>query len=102
MNEIHISNILKSQILKNPRNIHQNHIPKIPSQNHQVQFQKVFQPGLYPQEVKQLQRHADTALHLAMEYRTAMEVLLPEAGAGALPCGALGPGLDGWEVSGND
>ncbi|CAL1127040.1 unnamed protein product [Cladocopium goreaui] len=31
-----------------------------------------------PEEVKQLQRHADTALHLAMEYRTAMEVLLPE------------------------
>lgn len=32
------------------------------------------------QEVKKLQGHADIALHLAMEYRTAMEVLLPEAG----------------------
>lgn len=30
------------------------------------------------QEVKQLQKHADTALHLSMEYRTAVEVLLPE------------------------
>ena len=29
-------------------------------------------------EVKQLQKHADTALHLSMEYRTAVEVLLPE------------------------
>ena len=40
MNEIHISNILKSHILKNPRNIHQ-----IPSQTLIKFSSKVFQPG---------------------------------------------------------